>query len=197
MPNLFSRSLILLAGLLIGILGVTGVLVLLPERGTSSDSLQLENQARNNDKGNTGSTSQVSSDSIPSNIDDLVFPNHAFELKMSIVSWVQALSEDQILNWLQQSIEPSWSGTDANRHELQTALLQKLVTTAPERAFEFAWSVEDQRKLGIASIVIREWAGVDLEGVIAHVNGMGPGESFLFSTNYSSSAWRLEFRSTT
>ncbi|MXZ55488.1 MAG: hypothetical protein F4Z14_04895 [Gammaproteobacteria bacterium] len=180
MQNLFARSLILLVGLLIGILGVTGVLNLFPDNETSSDSEYLEKQPRWDSEGKSDSTSQVGSDSIPSNINDLVFPNHAFELKMSIVSWVQALSEDQILDWLQQSIEPSWIVTDANRHELQTALLQKLVTTAPERAFEFAWSVDDERKLGIASIVIREWASVDLEGVIAHVNGMDPGESSYF-----------------
>ena len=180
MQNPFSRALTLLAGLLIGILGVTGVLVLLPENGVSSDSQLVENQRGGDKDGYTGSMSQVSGDSVPSDIHDLVFPKHAFETKMSIVSWVQALSKDQILDWLQQSIEPSWNVTDTNRHELQTALLQKLVTTDPERAFEFAWSIDDERKLGIASIVIREWASVDLEGVITHVNGMGPGESSYF-----------------
>ncbi|MYD45724.1 MAG: hypothetical protein F4W92_05175 [Gammaproteobacteria bacterium] len=173
MQNLFSRSLILLAGLLIGILGVTGVLVLLPENGTSSDSQQLENQTRNNDEGNVGSISQVSSDSVPTDLNDLIFPKQAFDQKMSILSWVQALSEDQILDWLQQSIEPSWNVSDSNRTELQSALLQKLSMTAPKRAFEFTWSDDDQSRYSMAYIVLRTWANVDLEGAIAHVNELG------------------------
>lgn len=178
MQSLFSRALYLLAGLLIGVLSVIGVLVLL--HPTGFDSQQVDKQPRGIQEEKAGLSGHVSTESIPSDINELDFPKHAFDLKMSIVSWVQALSEEQILDWLQQSIEPSWNVTDTNRHELQTVLLQKLVTTDPERAFEFAWSVDDERKLGIASIVIREWASVDLEGVITHVNGMGPGESSYF-----------------
>ena len=173
MQNLFSRSLILMAGLLIGVLGVTGVLVLLPDNGTSADSQQLENQARSDDEGSTGSTSQVSYDSVPSDINDLIFPKHAFDLKMSIVSWVQTLSEDQILDWLQQSIEPSWNVSDTNRTELQSALLQKLSMTAPERAFEFTWAEDEYPRYGMVYIVLQTWANVDLEGAVAHVSTLG------------------------
>ncbi len=173
MQNLFSRSLILLAGLLIGVLGVTGVLVLLPDKGTSADSQQLENQARSDEGGNIGSTNQVSYDSVPSDINDLIFPKHAFDLKMSIVSWVQTLSEDQILDWLQQSIEPSWNVSDTNRTELQSALLQKLSMTAPERAFEFTWTEDEYPRYGMVYIVLQTWANVDLEGAVAHVSALG------------------------
>ena len=173
MQNLFSRSLILLAGLLIGVLGVTGVLVLLPDNGTSADSQQLENQARSDEGGNIGSTNQVSYDSVPSDINDLIFPKHAFDLKMSIVSWVETLSEDQILDWLQQSIEPSWNVSDTNRTELQSALLQKLSMTAPERAFEFTWTEDEYPRYGMVYIVLQTWANVDLEGAVAHVSALG------------------------
>lgn len=181
MQSLFSRALYLLAGLLIGVLGVLGVLVLL--HPTGSDSQQVDKQPRGVQDLNTGSIGHVSTESIPSDINELDFPKHAFDLKMSIVSWVQALSEDQILDWLQQSVEPSWNVEDAVRTELQSALLQKLSITAPERAFEFASSGDDQPRYGMASIVLRTWASVDLEGAIAQVNGLKEEDDFYYWRN--------------
>lgn len=170
MQSLFSRALYLLAGLLIGVLSVVGVLVLL--HPTGSDSQQVDKQPRGIQEEKAGLMGHVSTESVPSDINELDFPKHAFDLKMSIVSWVQALSEDQILDWLQQSVEPSWNVTDVNRTELQSALLQKLSMIAPARAFEFAWSREDYPVYGMAPIVLQTWASVDLEGAIAHVSGL-------------------------
>ncbi len=102
--------------------------------------------------------SRVTSDSVPSDIDDLVFPKIAFDRKASILSWVNVLSDDQIVNWLEQSIESSWDVDESHRYELQSALLQKLSIKSPERAFDFAWSRdEDLRESGIFEI-----AAVDL-----------------------------------
>ena len=178
MRNLISRSLFLLAGLLVGILGVTGVLVLLQDDSatirnqTFSDIQREEKQPQHDKVLRSDSIDQGTNDSIPSDIDDLVFPKHAFDRKVSIVSWVAALSDDQILNWLDQSVDPSWNEAETNRNELQTALLQKLSITAPKQAFEFAWSLDDQQRYGMGSKVIMAWAGTDLDGAIAHVKRM-------------------------
>lgn len=195
MHSIFSRALIVLAGLLIGILGVTGVLIFLQDNGTSSDSQtssdtrQIEQQPRNDVVENKSSMGRTTSDSVPSDINELVFPKLAFDRKASILSWVAVLSDDQILNWLKQSIEPSWDVAESYRHELQTALLQKLSTTSPERAIEFAWSRDveenqpalfeyalwskDEPRVGMASAVFQAWASSDLEGTVAHIKGMG------------------------
>lgn len=195
MQSLFSRALILLAGLLIGILGVTGVLILLQDTGTSSDSQtssdkqQVKQQPRSDEIENESSMGRVTSDSVPSDINELVFPKLAFHRKASILSWVAVLSDDQMLNWLEQSIEPSWDVAESYRHELQTTLLQKLSITSPEKAFEFAWSRDDEQNQlaliefalwsndeprgGMASTVFQAWASSDLEGAVAHIKGMG------------------------
>lgn len=201
MQSLFSRALILLAGLLIGILGVTGVLVLLPDNGTSvgsqssSDTQQTGSRQESDAVGNSISMDSVTSDSVPSDLNELVFPKLAFDRTASILSWVNVLSEDQILNWLEQSIEPSWDVAKAHRYELQSALLKKLSITSPEKAFEFAWSeddelhasgvfdiaafdptwLEDEQREGMASIVLLAWASADLETAVAHLKGMGAG----------------------
>ncbi|MCY3541839.1 MAG: hypothetical protein OXH31_08055 [Gammaproteobacteria bacterium] len=140
--------------------------------------------------------SRVTIDSVPSDIDDLVFPKLAFDRKASILSWVNVLSDDQILNWLEQSIEPSWDVAEAYRYELQSALLQKLAITSPERAFDFAWLRDDDlresgvfelaasefawlrdelRREGAVSIVFRAWASTDLEGALTHIKQMDAG----------------------
>ena len=143
--------------------------------------------------------SRVTSESVPSNVNDLVFPKLAFDRTASILSWVNVLSDDQILNWLEQSTESSWDVTEAHRYELQSALLQKLSITTPEKAFEFAWSMdEDLRESGIFEIaafdllwlggvaddlqregmisnVLLAWASSDLEGAVAHIKEMDTG----------------------
>ena len=199
MQNLFSRALVLMVGLLIGILGVTGVLVLLQDHGASSDTQQFGEQPRSDTVGSTISMDSVTSDSVPADLNDLVFPRLAFDRTASILSWVNVLSDDQILNWLEQSIEPSWDVPEAHRYELQSVLLQKLSTTSPEKAFEFAWSRDDDLREsgifefaalerswlggfgddvlreGMASIVLLAWASSDLDGAITHIKQMDAG----------------------
>ena len=68
MQSLVSRALILLTGLVIGILGVIGVLVLLKDDGTSSetqsssDSQQIEQQSTSETLVNRSSMSRVTND---------------------------------------------------------------------------------------------------------------------------------------
>ena len=140
MQSLFSRALFLLAGLFIGVLGVTVVLVLVKSGGASSSgqsstgSKQFESQSEPDPVITKDSMSNVRSDSLPSDIQDLVFPALAFNRKASILSWVAVLSDDQIVNWLEQSIEPRWDIPEVYLHELQSALIQKLSTTSPQKA---------------------------------------------------------------
>lgn len=187
MQNLLARFVALLVGVAIGVGGVVGALVLLHDDGATSRS-QSTSESPNTSfhpRGDSTITADsirtIGSVSIPDKIDDLVFPIHAFERKATILAWVSALSNDQILNWLEQSTDLSWSTSTANQHELRTALLQKLTITAPDKALTFAGQQDEQLGYSMTPTVFREWANTDLDGAIAHVKGLTKQESnYLF-----------------
>ncbi|MXZ43606.1 MAG: hypothetical protein F4Z01_01300 [Gammaproteobacteria bacterium] len=186
MQNLRTHAVVLLAGVVIGVLCVIGVLVLLPDdtarlegqpRSTSMDTDSLtqrdqtaKNRARSLDRHG----------SMPTDLDDLVFPKQAFDRKMSIVSWVASLSEDQVSSWLEQSIDPSLNLPSSILQELQSTLLQKLAVTAPDQAFAFTWTRDEQRNIAMASIVLLEWASSDLDAAIAQVKQLSESEAANF-----------------
>lgn len=179
MQNFRAHALALLVGVVIGIGVVVGVLVLLHSDGAASGSQPIsgtkdvepqsdtDTNVRSMERGNV---------SVPSDISELVFPIHAFDRKKAIVSWVATLSDDQVLNWLEQSTEPTLNASAANRNELQSVLLQKLSITSPEQAVDFASSGDDQQSYVMTSIVLQSWARADLEGAIAHVKQMNERE---------------------
>lgn len=113
-------------------------------------------------------------------VDNLVFPKDTFSRKLTIGTWVAALSGDQILSWLEQSTEPSWNESSENRNDLQSALLQKLTIIAPDEALAFAWSRDEQQRYTMASIVLLVWAYVDLRGAISRVKEMNEADSMYF-----------------
>ena len=164
MQNLRTHALTFFVGVVVGIGVIVAALVLLRDDGTSSDT--------------TNPNAMVEGIvSVPSDVTEIVFPMHAFDRKRAITSWVATLSNDQILNWLQQSAEPTWSASAENRNELQSALLQKLSITSPEQAVDFASSREDRQRYTMTSIVFQSWARLDLESAIAYVKNMDEQES--------------------
>lgn len=165
--------------MVLGIGVIVAVLVLIRDDGTFSGNLPTSGTTEPaifSDSTNSNST-VVGIDSAPTDISELVFPVHAFDRKRVIVSWVATLSDDQILNWLQQSAEPTWNTSAENRGELQSALLQKLSITAPEQAVDFASSREDQQGYTMTSIVFQSWARLDLENAIAYAKNMDEQQS--------------------
>ncbi len=123
---------------------------------------------------------------VPTGVNQLIFPKRTFERKATIVSWVAALSDDEILSWLEQSTEPSWQVSPANRTELQTTLLQKLSTTAPERAIDFALERDNpQQTYSMSSTVFHVWANTDIDSAVARVkelNEQTPFSNYLLGT---------------
>lgn len=186
MQNLRTHAVVLVAGVVIGVLCVIGVLVLLPD-----DAVRLEGQPRSasmdtdslthrDQTTNNSARSLDSRSSMPTDLDDLVFPKQAFDRKMSIVSWVASLSEDQVLSWLEQSIDPSLNLPSPILQELQSTLLQKLAVTAPDQAFAFTWTRDERWNIAMASIVLLEWASSDLEAAIAQVKQLSESEAANF-----------------
>lgn len=187
MQNLLARFVALLVGVAIGVGGVIGVLVLLHDDEATSRNQSTPQTPRttfdpqSSATITTDSIESIGSVSIPAKIDDLVFPVHAFERKATILAWVSALSDDQILDWLEQSTDLSWSTSTTNQNELRTALLQKLTITAPNKALTFADQQDEQFGYSMTPTVFRTWANTDLDGAIAHVKGLSEQESnYLF-----------------
>ena len=174
MQSFLARVLLLVAGLLIGFGGVIGLMFLLqndskptPDEHTKTTS-EEESLPHPNTARSTDTDKSRSKDAVPSRVDQLVFPKRTFDRKATILSWVEDLTDNEIINWLEQSTDPTWQVSSANRNELQTTLLQKLSTNSPERAVEFALAREEERDaIWMANTVFQIWANTDIDGAVA------------------------------
>lgn len=185
MHTLLARILLLVAGVLIGVGGVAGVIFLIQNDTSTSPRDQTKTVPGGGPLPSTATGSDTneprSNIAVPSKVDQLVFPERTFERKATIVSWIATLSDDEILSWLEQSTEPSWRVAPANRTELQTTLLQKLSTTAPDRAIEFALAREEQQQLySMGNTVFQVWVNTDIDGAVARVKELNEQESYNF-----------------
>jgi len=184
MRTLISRVVVFVIGALIGIGGVAGVLFLLKDEMTSISVEQTSSTqtAESVPFESTRSEDGVSSPSInavvPSRINDIVFPKSTFELKAGIVFWVATLTDDQIIDLLGQSTEASWDVPYANRTELQITLLQKLSTTAPARALDFVFELDQYQRNSMIRTVYAAWARDDLHKAIERAKELDHPDSF-------------------
>ena len=146
-------------------------LTLLPDEEDNSANTQATRP--NNEGRDTETRTNVSGGGtnlpVSYNIDEIVFPEQAFDRKLAILSWIATLSDDQILNWLKHSTVASWNVATEILNEFQSTLLQKLTISAPERAIEFVWSMDEHRRTPLASVVFQTWASSDLEDAITNV----------------------------
>lgn len=178
-----TRILVFVAGVLIG-LGGAAITLFVIENNTKSlthskssvretTSVQFSNTADRVDRSETVE--------VDSRLENLVFPRSAFDRKAGILFWVASLSDDQIVNYLKQFTDLQWSASLENRAELQTVLLEKLTTTAPHRAADFALSIHDrQQYYSLTNIVFQNWAILDFEGAVAHLKELTEQESCYF-----------------
>ena len=187
MQSFLARALLLMAGVLIGIGSVAGVIFLLQDDTTSSPRTQtqttpeLESLPRPNGESSADANDSNNNDAAPTIVDQLVFPKRTFDRKATIVSWVVDLTDDEVVSWLEQSTDPSWQVLQVNRTELQKNLLQKLSLTAPERAVDFAMAREEQRdRYLMANTVFQVWANTDIDGAVARVKELNEQASNYF-----------------
>lgn len=175
MQSFLTRVLALVAGVVIGIGVVIGALFLIQDdQTTAANNMTTKPNftglgSQDNNGIHTSNEVRGSNKSVFSNIDELIFPKQAFDRKATILSWIAALSDDQILKWLEQSSDPSWAVSTEILNEFQSTLLQKLTITAPEQAIAFAWTQDEQRRDALASVVFLAWASSDLDGAIKHL----------------------------
>ena len=175
-----TRILVFVAGVLIGLGGTAITLFVIEDNTTSLD--QSKSSARETKSvqfSNTAdSVDRSESVEVDSRLENLVFPRSTFDRKAGVLFWVASLSDDQIVNYLEQSTDLHMRASLENPAELQTALLEKLTTTAPHRAADFALSIHDrQQYYSLTHIVFQTWAILDLEGAVAHLKELTEQES--------------------
>lgn len=183
MQIFLTRILVFVAGVFIG-LGVAAITLFVIEDNTTSldqskssaretKSVQLSNTADSVDRSEF--------EEVDSRLENLVFPRSTFDRKAGVLFWVASLSDDQIVNYLEQSTDLHMRASLENPAELQTALLEKLTTTAPHRAADFALSIHDRHQYySLTHIVFQTWANLDFEGAVAHLKELTEQESRIF-----------------
>lgn len=186
MKNVRTGIFVFVIGLSIGVGSVAGVLFLrqdgttqfLSERTNRTQEAESLSVSYTTNKASTKSKANID---VPSQIEDLVFPKRTFAWKERIVSWVNNLTDDQILSWLEQSTDSSWKVPLLIRTELQTKLLQKLSITAPDRAIDFSLARDDrQQRYAMTNIVFQTWTHLDIDGAVARVKEMNAQDSRYF-----------------
>ncbi|MXW08125.1 MAG: hypothetical protein F4X56_07740 [Gammaproteobacteria bacterium] len=174
MNSQIVRIVTLIAGILIGFGIAWGILFLSKER-ESTEPIRTNNleESSSNDvnveKESTSNSKLSEPLVIPDDITQLDIPQGLFDQKHAIANWVASLDEDQILNWLEQSTQPEWNVSTTFRTEFQTALVQKLSQSSPEKALKFAAARIEPVRANLGSIVISEWATSDLDRAINYV----------------------------
>ena len=183
MQILRARTVVFAVGVLMGLGGTAGVLYLLQNETTTplgnltNVTKELEPLTPSNTANSSDTSELLGNVAVPSLINDIVFPKHAFSRKATLNSWVASLSDDQVISWLEQSTEQSWQVSIADRTELQTTLLQKLSITAPESALELVLARDDQQRASMISVIFAVWAGTNLNGAVARAKEMDEREA--------------------
>ena len=90
-----------------------------------------------------GATNSASSTHASNAIEDPSLHKIAFQRKLTIYSYVDGLSEQQITTELEGTLEPASSLSSRVRKELQTALIEKLAVLNPVAALKFSVDSND------------------------------------------------------
>ncbi|MXZ55360.1 MAG: hypothetical protein F4227_00070 [Gammaproteobacteria bacterium] len=132
------RIVTVIAGLLIGF-GITWGLFFLSKDRESTEPVRTNNPEEVSSSDENVETDSTSSSNlneplvISGDITKLDIPQDLFGQKHVIATWVVFLDEDQILNWLEQSTQAEWNVSTSFRTEFQTALVQKLSQSSPDK----------------------------------------------------------------
>ena len=103
---------------------------------------------------------------LPDRITNLTIPTQLFHQKAAIASWTSILTQDQLLDWLEQSIHKDWQVSTFFRTEFQKAMVERLSQRSPKLALEFALDRFEPVRSSLGSIVFFNWAVKDLNGAI-------------------------------
>lgn len=178
MRNVLVRIIAILAGLLLGFGVIFGVLL-------SRDNQNAERRVTIESNGSpSGESTITSTRSRPSDLDkiflppdrikDLVIPFQIFDQKHGIATWIQAIDQNHIQDWLNQSIEAEWQVSAWFRAEFQKLLIQQYAKHRPRLALEFALARIEPVRSTLGSIVLFTWATNDLADATSRALELDP-----------------------
>lgn len=164
-------AILIATGIGIGIVVSLGVFVLIDNGNERSTTEQGRNGHRTmtsatNESRPLDGRSSKSNLAIPQRITDLTLSKSTYERRAEISDWILALTENQVITWLEQSCSLDWDISAQAREDFQTRLLQKLTPNSPSEALNFALARSDPFRFDLVQIVFYEWANVNLNASV-------------------------------
>lgn len=164
-------AILIATGIGIGIVVSLGVFVLIDNGNERSTTEQGRNGHRTmtsatNESRPLDDRSSMSNLAIPQRITDLTLSKSTYERRVEISKWILALTENQVITWLEQSSSLDWDIAAQAREDFQTILLQKLSPNSPSEALDFALARSDPFRFNLVQTVFYEWANVNLNSSV-------------------------------
>lgn len=110
--------------------------------------------------------SNQSQSEIPQRITTLTLSNSTYERRAEISSWILALDERRLTDWLEQSVDIGWEVSSNARSDFQAILLIKLTSYNPNTALNFALARSKPKQAEFVQTVFFEWAVADLDKAV-------------------------------
>lgn len=109
---------------------------------------------------------------IPQSITTLTLSDSTYDRRAEISSWILALDERRLTDWLEQSVDISWNVSSKARSDFQVILLTKLTSYNPDTALDFALARSDPEKAEFVQTVFFEWAVVDVDAAVEQASSI-------------------------
>lgn len=129
-------AILIATGIGIGIVVSLGVFVLIDNGNERSTTEHGRNGHRTMTSATNASRpldgrSSKSNLAVPQRITDLTLSKSTYERRVEISEWILALTENQVITWLDQSCSLDWDISAQAREDFQTILLQQLTPNSP------------------------------------------------------------------
>ncbi len=164
-------AILIATGIGIGIVVSLGVFELIDNGNERSTTEQGRNGHRTMTSATNASRpldgrSSKSNLAVPQRITDLTLSKSTYERRVEISEWILALTENQVITWLDQSCSLDWDISAQAREDFQTILLQQLTPNSPSEALDFALARSDPFRFDLVQTVFYEWANVNLNASV-------------------------------
>ena len=142
-----------------------------PPRENGRENQEISGDSRNEFDTSIEFSSQSQSE-IPQNITTLTLSDSTYDRRAEISSWILALDERRLTDWLEQSVDISWNVSSQARSDVQVILLTKLTSYNPNTALDFALARSDPDKAEFIQTVFFEWAVVDVDAAVEQASSI-------------------------
>ena len=109
---------------------------------------------------------------VPKSITSITLSESAYERRAEISSWIFALDEKRLGDWLEESININWDVSSKARTDFQRILLTKLTSFNPVEAIDFAVARSEPVRSELVRTVCFEWAIADLDAAVEQASNI-------------------------